>query len=281
MTNPLLMDLRLSASTLVAVAMLAGTAPNFIAFAQITPPPAWATLSDSVIESLQDALCKQGVTVNVDGVLNEGTRVVIRRFQTEHHLPVTGDADNATLEKLGVATSQTAASPSAQLATPAGQAGMSNMPMMNMMGMTRMMRPGMAGMATIDHVEGRIAFLRTELKIAEAQFVVWSAFADALRMNAKKLGEVRSAMMAQPNSGPKQAPTIAEQLDLQERWLLARLEGTRAIRSAFIKMYETLSDDQKNSAKELMAPHMGMTTMMPAQMQPDQMGPGGCNWADD
>lgn len=272
MTNPLLMDLRLSASALVAVAMLAGTAPNFIAFAQITPPPAWATLSDPVIESLQEALCKQGVTVNVDGVLNEGTRVVIRRFQTEHHLPVTGDPDEATLEKLGIAPSQTAASPSVQPATSAGQAGMSNMPMMNMMGM--MMRPGLAGMATIDRVEGRIAFLRTELKIAEAQFVVWSAFADALRMNAKKLAEVRSAMMAQPNAAPKRTPTMAEQLDLQERWLLARLEGTRAIRSAFTKMYDTLSDDQKNSAKELMAPHMGMTTMMPAQMQPDQIGPG-------
>jgi predicted lipid-binding transport protein (Tim44 family) len=39
------------------------------------------------------------------------------------------------------------------------------MPMMQMMEMMH----GMRGMATIDHVEGRIAFLRTELKITDAQ----------------------------------------------------------------------------------------------------------------
>ena len=55
--------------------------------------------------------------------------------------------------------------------------------------------PGMGGMATIDHIEGRIAFLRTELKITDAQASAWDAFAEALRTNAKKLGEVRSTMM--------------------------------------------------------------------------------------
>jgi LTXXQ motif family protein len=156
---------------------------------------------------------------------------------------------------------------------------MSNMPMMNMMGMMRMMRmmgQGTAGMATVDHVEGRIAFLRTELKITEAQASAWNAFGDALRTNAKKLGDVRASMMPQPSAGQPQAPTMAERLDLQERWLLARLEGTRTIRSAFTKLYETLSDDQKKSANEFLAPHMGMgmMAMMPAQMQPAQMQPG-------
>ena len=75
--------------------------------------------------------------------------------------------------------------------TPPGQPGTGGMPMMNMMGgtmpmmgmmghmpttgmmpmmgMMRMMGMGpMGGMATIDRVEGRIAFLRAELKITEA-----------------------------------------------------------------------------------------------------------------
>ena len=157
---------------------------------------------------------------------------------------------------------------------------MSNMPMMQMMGgmmsnmpMMQMMGPGMAA---IDRVEGRIAFLRTEIKITEAQASAWNAFADALRTNAKKLGDVRTSMMRQPSMGQQQGPTMAERLDLQERWLLARLEGTRTIRSAFTKLFEALSDDQKKSANELLAPHMGMgmMAMMPAQMQPGQMGPG-------
>src|SRR6187549_183595 len=105
---------------------------------------------------------------------------------------------------------------------------MGNMPMMHMMNMmetmqaARMMGPGMGGMATIDRVEGRIAFLRAELGITDAQASAWNGFADALRANAKKLGEVR-ASMAKPGEGQQPAPTMADSLDRQEQWLLARL----------------------------------------------------------
>jgi hypothetical protein len=148
--------------------------------------------------------------------------------------------------------------------------------MMNMMGMMRMMGTpgsGMGAMATIDRVEGRIAFLRAELKITEAQASAWNAFAEALRTNAQKLGEVRDSMMAQ-HAGQQQASTLADRLELQERWFLARLEGTRAIKSAFTSLYGTLSDDQKKTADELLSPHMGMMAMMPGQMEPRQMQSG-------
>ena len=153
---------------------------------------------------------------------------------------------------------------------------MSNMPMMEMMRTMRMMGPGTAGMATIDRIEGRIAFLKTELKITGAQTSAWNAFADTLRTNAKKLGEVRTSMMPQAGAGQQQAPTMIERFDLHERWMLARLEGTRTMKSALSKLYESLSDDQKKSGNELLAPHMGMgmMAMMPAQMQPSQMQPG-------
>lgn len=155
---------------------------------------------------------------------------------------------------------------------------MRDMPMMNMMRMMRtmgMMGPGTAGI--IDRVEGRIAFLRAELKVTDAQASAWNAFADALRSNAQKLGQVRASMMPQPGAAQPQAPTLAERLDLQERWLLARLEGTRAIKSAFTSLYGTLSDEQKKTADELLAPHMGMMRMMGmmrGQMQPGAMQPG-------
>jgi hypothetical protein len=77
---------------------------------------------------------------------------------------------------------------------PAGSQGMNGggmmggkMPMMNMAKMMEMMRQsgdGMGGMELIDHIEGRIAFLRTELKVTDAQQPAWNAFADALRTNA-------------------------------------------------------------------------------------------------
>ena len=156
---------------------------------------------------------------------------------------------------------------------PPGMGGMSMADMMRMMQGMRMMGPGMGGMSTIDRVEGRIAFLRTELKITDAQASIWNAFADALRANAQKLGAIRAAMMPQPVAGSQQ--TLAERLDVQERWLLARLEGTRAIKPAFTNLVDTLSDDQKKTANELLAPHMGMGPMgmMSGKMGPGQMGP--------
>jgi len=155
-----------------------------------------------------------------------------------------------------------------------------DMPLMNMMAMMRMMEMMGLGMAAIDRIEGRIAFLRAELNITEAQASAWNAFADAMRTNAKKLAEARASMMARPDAGQQQAPTMAERLDQQERWLLARLEGTRALKSAVTNLYGTLSEDQKKTANELLAPQMGMgmMAMMPGQepgqmMQPRQMQP--------
>jgi hypothetical protein len=155
-----------------------------------------------------------------------------------------------------------------------------NMPMMHMMAMMRMMEMMGPSMVAIDRIEGRIAFLRAELNITEAQASAWNAFADAMRTNAKKLREVRASMMPQPDAGQQQALTMAERLDQQERWLVARLEGTRALKSAVTNLYGTLSEDQKKTANELLAPQMGMGTMAmmhgqaAGQMQPRQMQPG-------
>src|SRR6516164_7300947 len=56
-----------------------------------------------------------------------------------------------------------------------GMMGQDGGGMMGMMGRGGMM--GMMGMA--GHVEGRIAFLKAELKITDAQTSAWNAFADA------------------------------------------------------------------------------------------------------
>lgn len=152
--------------------------------------------------------------------------------------------------------------------------GMGNMPMMGMMGR------GVGGMATIDRVEGRIAFLRAEFKITDAQAEAWNGFAEALRANAKKLAEVRASMMPRPGNGQPPASDLTARLDLQEQWLTARLDGTKAMKSAFAKLNEVLSDDQKKTAGDLLAPHMGMDmgmgamAMMPAQTPPAQKEQG-------
>ncbi len=159
-----------------------------------------------------------------------------------------------------------------------GRGGMMNMMGGNMMQMMGMMGQsggatgcgGMSGMATIDRVEGRIAFLKTELKITDAQGAAWNAFADALRANAESLGEVRASMTQAAGAAP---PSLVDRLALQEKWLSSRLDGTRAIRSALSNLVGTLSDEQKKTADQLIAPHMGMGAMACA-MQSGQMGAG-------
>jgi len=146
--------LRFSAAVLAVTLVLSG-ASTMSALAQTIPSVSTpAALSEATIKALQDALNNQGIAVRADGVLNEETRVAIRRYQTLHHLPVTVEPDKATLDKLGVVASQGAAAAPADSAPPAAgqrqmQAGMMmNCPMMQgqMQEMMKMMQGMMAMM---------------------------------------------------------------------------------------------------------------------------------------
>ena len=66
-----------------------------------------------------------------------------------------------------------------------------------------MMGPGMMGrgmmpmmMYPSQHVEGRLAFLKTELKITDTEVPQWNAYADAVRANGKRMGEIMNQMMS-------------------------------------------------------------------------------------
>ena len=65
------------------------------------------------------------------------------------------------------------------------------------MGMMRMMgQDGIGGMpmmaAMTGHVEGQLAFLKTELKITDAQLPLWNKVADAIRANANPPSQTNS-----------------------------------------------------------------------------------------
>src|ERR1039458_9744443 len=92
----------------------------------------------------------------------------------------------------GVATAQMPAAPPTQNMPQRGMMSPGNgMPMMD--GPGRMGMMGMMGMA--GHVEGRIAFLKAELKITETLMPQWNAFADALRENARRMSGMPAIMM--------------------------------------------------------------------------------------
>lgn len=127
-----------------------------------------------------------------------------------------------------------------------------------MMPMMRQMMMGQQGMMggmglPFEHVEGRIAFLKAELKITDAQAPQWNAFADTLRSNAKAY----QAMHAQMTSGgmPSAWP---DRLAAQQKVLSTRLDAMKAIEAAAKPLYAVLSDEQKKTADQLFASPMGM-----------------------
>jgi len=111
------------------------------------------------------------------------------------------------------------------------------------MGMGQMMDPG--------RITGRIAFLKAELKITDAQQPLWSAFTEALKANRAMMGDMQEMMMAAQGGG---APTVLQRIDGHERMLVARLEAVRRLKAALGPLYASFDEAQKRTADQLMIP---------------------------
>lgn len=122
----------------------------------------------------------------------------------------------------------------------------------NMGQMMPMMRGGgrMMGGMPFEHVEGHLAFLKTELKITDAQMPQWNRLADAVRSIAQSMKGMRQQMM-QGGQGTQAGQSASARLDRQEQMLSARLEAVRSVKAAFDPLYTALSDEQKKTADEL------------------------------
>jgi hypothetical protein len=129
-----------------------------------------------------------------------------------------------------------------------GQGQMGPAGMMSMMNM--MMGPQAGG----DHAEGRIAFIKAELKITEAQAPQWNAFAEAVRGNVGRMAEMQKSMM--PGQG---APsTLPDRLALEDKLVTAHLAALKKTEDALAQLYGVLSDDQKKIADTIVLGPMGM-----------------------
>lgn len=102
------------------------------------------------------------------------------------------------------------------------------------------------------HLEGRLAFVRAELAITEAQTPAWNAFADAVRKATKDM----MASMPMIHANAADAGWLAN-LERHEKMMASHLDGLRAIRAAAQPLYAALSDEQKKNADELLSGPMG------------------------
>jgi LTXXQ motif family protein len=124
-----------------------------------------------------------------------------------------------------------------------------------MMGGMRAMRGGYFCGKMTAHVDGRLAFLKTELKITPEQESLWNDYATAVKDNAKTIGERCTALMAQ---GDDKTPSLPDRLDAQEQFMMARLDALRAVGKTLKPLYAALSDEQKQLADQFIKSSTGM-----------------------
>jgi hypothetical protein len=127
-------------------------------------------------------------------------------------------------------------------------------PMMDMMGQGMrghgMMGGRYGGMSAI--VDGRLAYLKDELKISEAQTEAWNGYADAAKSRANVMQGMREGMM-----GVMQKGGAVERMDTRIKGMEALLESMKAIKPATEKLYSVLTDEQKKIADELIGAECG------------------------
>jgi protein CpxP len=99
-------------------------------------------------------------------------------------------------------------------------------------------------------VDGRIAFLKTELKITPAQETQWQQVESAMRENAKNLDQ--SISTARQNRSGMDA---VQRLELREQFAKMRADNDARLLTAFKPLYASLSPEQQQMANQLVGAH--------------------------
>ena len=101
------------------------------------------------------------------------------------------------------------------------------------------------------HIEGRIAYLKTELKITDAQAPLFDALATVMRENAKAMGEATRGQ----HSDPDQVGTALTRLETRAKLAQLHADGEAKMLVAFRPLYQALSPDQQKAADEMVGRH--------------------------
>jgi len=134
-------------------------------------------------------------------------------------------------------------------------AGAAGCPMMGGMKHDSGMNMGMGMGMPFEHIEGRIAFLQTEIGITDAQREQWNTFAAALRRNAEVHRSMHDQMMGPDASAPQ---TWLQKVQQKARMMSSHAEALKAVDTAAGPLYAVLTEDQRQKAESLLSGTMGM-----------------------
>jgi periplasmic protein CpxP/Spy len=98
-------------------------------------------------------------------------------------------------------------------------------------------------------IEQRITALHTELKITPDQESKWNSVAQAMRDNAANVDKLitQNRQPGAPNM------TAIDDLEANQQFVQAHLDGLKNFTSAFKSLYDSMSDQQKKNADQIFA----------------------------
>ena len=113
--------------------------------------------------------------------------------------------------------------------------------------------PGMMGRGAMmcrmdEHIDGELAYLKTVLKITDAQGPQWNVFAETFRADREKRASLCKETMEQARE--MKSVSLLDALTMVEDQLSERLDSLRAIKAALQPLYASLSKEQKKTADE-------------------------------
>jgi periplasmic protein CpxP/Spy len=103
------------------------------------------------------------------------------------------------------------------------------------------------------HIEGRIAFMKAELKVTPAQEANFDKVAQVMRQNDRERRQRFEEMRAQRD----QPHSAVQHMETRARFAAVQAQHTDRLLAAFRPLYDSFTPDQKKAADDLMAPHMG------------------------
>lgn len=110
-----------------------------------------------------------------------------------------------------------------------------------------MMQPRMDAM-----IDGRLAYLKGELGITDAQAEAWAGYADAVRARVGLMQGMRQSMFDAMQTG-----TALERMDVRIANMEAMLQAMKDLKPATEKLYAALTDEQKKVADDLIGNDCG------------------------
>ena len=106
-------------------------------------------------------------------------------------------------------------------------------------------------------IEARLAFIKTALKITDAQGAQWNAYADTLRKQAKEKDTRIQAMRAKHDAKSNQAGNedLIERLEHHQKRMTDKAANLAQYIAVAKPFYASLSNEQKEVANQILAHH--------------------------